>query len=208
VLVPLSVPGSDSATGGQPQHLDSMPCGVGPSTLATSLRVLPEESQGINDPPSSLSIAALSVAPGDFHAQHFAKPSEKSDGRAKDVWMWFWPVESKESPTPLKDDEPILSQRPKALAIACRLCWAKESWKAYKICDGVVSTLRNHLKSQHQSIYEGYQRMSAREAEQHQDKGQRTHEPFHLAGFFEHLLRWIAVDDQASGMFINISFSI
>ncbi len=46
--------------------------------------------------------------------------------------MWFWPVGSKVSPTPLKADEPILSQRPKASAIACRLCWADENRKAYK----------------------------------------------------------------------------
>jgi len=133
--------------------------------------------EGTDDTPTSLGVAALSVAPGDFHAQYFAKPSEKSDGRAKDVWVWFWPVDSKELPTPLKSDEPILSQRPKAPAIACRLCWAEENWKAYKLCDGIVSTLRNHLKNQHQSIYEGHRRTGACEAERHgiKDSMQMSH---------------------------------
>jgi hypothetical protein len=66
--------------------------------------------------------------------------------------MWFWPVESKESRMPLKYDEPILLQCPKASAVACRLCWADRDWKTYKICDGVVTTLRSHPRSRHETI--------------------------------------------------------
>ena len=115
--------------------------------------------------------------------------------------MWFWPVESKEVPAELKDDEPILVRRPKALAVACRLCWADKNWKVYKIGDGVVSTLRNHLRTQHQAIYEGYLRTEAWEIEQRTHKATHTdNEPFHLAGFFERLLRWMVVDDQVSSV--------
>ena len=37
------------------------------------------------------------------------RPSEKSDGCAKDIWIWLWP-ESRESRTPLGLDEAILTQ--------------------------------------------------------------------------------------------------
>ena len=54
-------------------------------------------------------LSTLSIAPVDFYAQHFSKLSEKSDGHAKDIWVWFWPIESKESCTPLGSDELTLT---------------------------------------------------------------------------------------------------
>jgi hypothetical protein len=102
-----------------------MPCGVGPSTSEAVPLNPSDDPKHVDDMPSLPRIsAALSVPPMDFHAQHFAK-SEGSDGRGSDVWSFFWPVESKE-PTPLKDDEPILTQRLKSSAIACRPCWNNE----------------------------------------------------------------------------------
>jgi len=205
-LVPLSASpkaGSRRAAGGQTQHLNGMLCGVGPSTSNSAPPTSSESTERVDDAPSSLSLSvALSVLPVDFHAQHFVKSSERSDGRGRDVWMWFWPVESKESPTPLKHEEPILAQCPKSLAIACRLCWGAEKWKAYKLGDGIVSTLRNHLKTQHEALYEGYLRTDVWEIEQRKRKGAHVDEPFHLAGFLERLLRWIVSDDQASSLFI------
>jgi len=56
---------------------------------------------------------------------------------------------------PPKNDEPILSQRPKASAIVCCLVGPKENWKAYKRCDGVMTTLCNHLKNQHHESMKG-----------------------------------------------------
>lgn len=88
-LVPSSAsPKADSrrAVGGQTQHLNGMPCGVGPSTSETAPPTSSESTEHVDNPPSSLSLsAALSVLPVDFHAQHFAKLSEKSDGRGRDV---------------------------------------------------------------------------------------------------------------------------
>ena len=187
------------------QHLDSMPCGVGPSR--PSELALPNSSEGserVGDVLSSHSLSALSVAPMDFHAQHFATSSEQPEGRAKDAWMWFWPVESKESPTPLKDNEPIISLRPKSAAVACRLCWIQKTrtWQAYKNCDGVVTTLRTHLRNKHEDIYEGYLRTGIWAAVLRPHQGTHTDEPFHLAGFFVRLLRWIVIDDQVSGISI------
>src|SRR6266581_7365899 len=201
-LAPSLAPktGSRPAVGGQTQHLNGMPCGVGPPTSETALSNPSEglercvgdapledvgdaPSERVGDAPSSVGLSALSAAPVDFHAQHFTKSSEKSEGRAKDVWMWFWPVESKESPTPLKHDEPILTQRPKSFAVACRLCWANENWKPFKICDGIVTTLRNHLRRDHETIYEGYLRTDTWEMElRKRTGGHATHadEPFHL----------------------------
>ena len=184
------------------QHLGSMPCGVGPSPASEP--ALPNLSEDLEcvDAPSPHSLPALSIAPVDFHAQHFAKSSEQSGGHAKDTWIWFWPVQSKESCAPLKHNEPILFQRPKAPAVACRLCWADEDWKAYKNCDGVVTTLRSHLRNCHETIYEGYLQTGLWEMALRKHKVARTNEPFNLAGFRECLIRWMVSDDQVSGMFI------
>lgn len=154
----LRIAGSHCAVGEQTQNPSNELCGVGPSISGTALPNSSEGLERVDNAPSSLDLLALSVPPVDFHAQHFTKPSGKSDhGCGRDVWVWFWPVESKDSPTPLGLNEPILTQRPKAPSIACRLCWLdKETWKAYKRGDSVMSTLRHHLKTQHNSDYENY----------------------------------------------------
>ena len=211
MLVPLSAsPNARSrpAVSGQTQHLNGMPCGVGPPTSETAPSNSSEGPEHVDDTLSSVGLSALSVAPLDFHAQHFTKSSEKSDGRAKDVWMWYWPVESKESPTPLERDEPILTHRPKSSAIACRLCWGTENWKAYKLCDGIVTTLCNHLRREHETIYQGYLRTDAWEMELCKCKGSHVDEPFHLAGFLDRLIRWIVSDDQASNALISSLYTL
>ena len=97
----------------------------------------------------------LNLPAMDFHAQHFMKASKKQDTCPSNC-MWFWSTESKELSTPMNADEPILSHWQKSPAIACRLCWADNNWKAYKTCDSIVTTLRNHLMTSHKVIYEGY----------------------------------------------------
>ena len=186
------------------QHLDSMPCGIGPSPVSDLAPLNSSEGlEHVEDMPSLCNLStALSVTPTEFHAQHFAKSSGQSGGRAKDAWIWFWPVESKEVCTPLEHDEPILFQRPKAAAVACRLCWFKDEWKAYKICDGVVTTLRTHMRNHHETIYEGYLQTGEYETALRRHKEACTNEPFNLAGFLEHLIRWMVADDQVSDVFI------
>lgn len=205
-LVPSSASseaGSHPAVDGPTQHLDSMPCGIGPPS--SSEVVLPDSSEGlehVDNAPSSLNVSALSVTPMDFHASHFSKSSEQPNRRAKDVWVWFWPVESKESRTPLEDNEPFIFLRPKSSAVACRLCWHQKKWQAYKNCDGVVTTLRTHMRNKHELEYEGYLRTDAWETALRQLKGGHTKEPFCLTGFFERLIRWMVIDDQVSIVFI------
>ena len=203
-LAPLSTSlkaGSRCAIGEQTQHLDGMPCGVGPSTSETVLLNSSEGPERVDGAPSLPGLStALSVSPMEFHAQHFMRSSERSDGRGSDVWVWFWPVESKESPTPLEPNEPFLDQRPKSPAIACRLCWREKKWQAYKLGDGTVTTLRNHLNTKHHNLYKGVQRTDAWEMERKRKEG-HIDELFHLAGFLECLLRWIVSDDQASSAF-------
>ncbi len=60
--------------GEKTQHLDSAPCGVGPS--ASETQDLPEGLEHINKILSPHSLSAFSVSPADFHAQHFGKSSE------------------------------------------------------------------------------------------------------------------------------------
>ena len=90
------------------QHLDSMPCGVGPSP-ASKLALLNLSEGPECVVPSLHRFSALSVAPAEFHAQHFTKSSEESGGHTWDFWMWFFPVESKDhAHIPFKHNEPIL----------------------------------------------------------------------------------------------------
>ena len=187
------------------QHLDGISCGEGPSRASElTLLNLSEGPERVNDGLSSHRLSALSVTPVAFHAQHFATSFEQPEGRAKDVWIWFWPVESKELCTPLKDDEPIISLRPKSAAIACRLCWGKKTptWQVWKNCDGVVTTLRTHLKKKHEDIYEGYRRTGTLETALRQHMGAHIDEPFHLDGLLERILRWMVIDDQVSSISI------
>ena len=135
-----------------------MPCGVGPSTSEMVLLNLSEGLEQVDSAPSLPDLsAALSVLPMDFHAQRFTKSSERSDGRSSDIWVWFWPVKSKESPTPLKSNEPFLDQHLRSPAIACHLCWCKKKWQAYKLGDGTVTMLCNHLNAKHHDLYKGVQ---------------------------------------------------
>jgi len=200
--------GPRPAVGRQTQHLNGMPCDVGPPTSETALPSSSEGLERVADAPSSLDLSALSVAPMGFHAQHFTKASEKSDGRAKDVWIWFWPVESRESRTPLGLDEPILTERPKSPAVACRLYWLTETWRAYKMCDGIVTTLRNHLKRDHPNSYEDYLRTNTRELHKHEGSHADDSEPFHLTGLLDRLIRWIVSDDQASNALIASLYTL
>lgn len=211
-LVPLSASpkaGSRPEVGRQTQPINSLGCGIGPRTSETAFPSSSEGPEHVDDAPSSVGLSALSVAPVDLHTRHFSKSSEKPDGRAKHVWRWFWPIESKESPTPLGSDEPTLTHRPKSSAIACRLCSHLGIWKPYKLGDGTVSTLRNHLKRDHGPFYEGYLRTDAWETKRmggHADH--EADEPFHLAGLLDRMVRWIVADDQASNAFISFFYAL
>ena len=185
-----------------------MPCGVGPPTSEPALPSPPEGPERVDNVPSSLNLSVPSMAPMDFHAQYFTKALEKSDGRAKDVWIWFWPVESRESCTPLETNEPLLTQRPKSPAVACRLCWLEDSWRAWKICDGIVSTLRHHVKKDHKEDYEDYLRTERLELHKRQGGQADDSEPFHLAGFLDRLIRWMVSDDQASNAFVSHFYTL
>jgi hypothetical protein len=176
-----------------------MACGVEPPTSETAPPSTSEGLEHVDNAPLSLNLSALSVTPMDFHAQYFTTASEKSDGRAKDVWIFFWPVESRESCTPLSLNEPRLTQCPKSPAVACRLCSLQGSWRAWKTCDGVVTTLHNHLKKDHEDNHKSYLRTEAHGL--HKQMGDNS-EPFHLAGFLDRLIQWIVSDDQASNAFI------
>jgi len=172
-------PANPSIASAAPGIPNPYPCPVVPNQrfLANTMGTFSQPDSSSFDLTPSRPLAGITCTPpfpsiSPMHGNNYINVInfEKSDGCAKGVWVWFWPVDSKESPMPPKNDEPILSQRPKASAIVCCLCWAKENWKAYKLCDGVMTTLCNHLKNQHHDIYEGYRRTSACEAEQHWDK--------------------------------------
>ncbi len=68
-----------------------------------------------------------------------------------------------------------------------------------------MSTLRNHLETQHKTLYEDYQQTDAWEIEQCKRKEGYIKEPrpFQLAGFLKCLLQWIVSDDQASSLLIS-----
>jgi hypothetical protein len=51
-------------------------------------------------------------------------------------------------------------------------------------------------------LYEGYLETGSWEMALRKHKVAHTDEPFHLAGFLEHLLQWMVTDDQVSGILI------
>jgi hypothetical protein len=67
---------------------------------------------------------------------------------------------------------------------------------------GQCHNIRRHLKKEHFKTWadivvlkklKGWQGIH-----QHLKKGEPSREPFHLEGFHDKLIRWIAVDDQVS----------
>jgi len=76
------------------------------------------------------------------------------------------------------------------------------------MCDGIVTTLRNHLKKDHPESYGDYLRTNTLELQKHKGGHVDDLEPFHLAGFLDCLIRWLVSDDQASNASVSTIYTL
>lgn len=75
------------------------------------------------------------------------------------------------------------------------------SWTTWKNVEGQTASIRQHLRGKHGKVWrdvvvlrqlKGWKEVGAFTLEDEP----REREPFSLAGFYERLVRWVAVDDQ------------
>lgn len=204
--LPRTVP--TSATGA---YSTAAPCGVGPELTSTSDFSAPSPS------PFDLSQSVFSISPLDFHAQHFTRSSRGSEAPCPEVYIWFWPLDSRwhhsEPPPPpelasLTENVPLMLRHPQSDAVGCRLCWQKfKIWKTYKNCGtGLATTLKAHLTKHHHNEYEDYIRTREFERMRSDDKrhAERARESFTVGGLLERLLRFAVVDDQVRQLWIRL----
>lgn len=89
-------------------------------------------------------------------------------------------------------------EKPHTSHVSCKLC---HEWKCWKNGDGVVTTIRKHLKGAHS---EEYKRVCKLLNLKHSDKPadampneSTRNEPFNLKEWLRRLVKWIVVDDQS-----------
>ncbi|KAI0053800.1 hypothetical protein FA95DRAFT_490590 [Auriscalpium vulgare] len=129
---------------------------------------------------------------------------------AQDVWHNVRPLGADDTPISNWDDATArLSKKPKAARVGCRFGNCKVTWK----CDGgVASHIRKHFTTYH---YPEYKEITVKHKFKYWERllsddttTSRTDGPqarptayrnrvYEQAGFFERLVRWMVVDDQA-----------
>jgi hypothetical protein len=77
-----------------------------------------------------------------------------------------------------------------------------DEWTTWKNVEGQTTAIRNHLKSQsHEKVWhdmvllkqlKGWETLGT----SNKNSPSGEHEPFSLPGFYNRLVKWIAVDDQ------------
>ncbi|KAJ7794573.1 hypothetical protein B0H14DRAFT_2621774 [Mycena olivaceomarginata] len=126
-----------------------------------------------------------------------------SSASATDVWFFVRGVNSNAVPTSPPEPSEMLIKRPDKMEfshLACRFC-SLERWSTWKNVDGQTPAIRNHLKAEHGKIWRVLVLLK-------QIKGGETigastetapgeRKEFSIPGFYNRLVKWIAVDDQA-----------
>jgi hypothetical protein len=78
-----------------------------------------------------------------------------------------------------------------------------DKWKVWRNVHGQTSAIRNHLKEEHEALWrdvvvleklKGWKDVG--NSPGYSESGRTRNEKFTIEGFYEKLLRWIAVDDQ------------
>ncbi|KAJ7790833.1 hypothetical protein B0H14DRAFT_2625605 [Mycena olivaceomarginata] len=120
------------------------------------------------------------------------------------VWYFIRGVHSDTKPESLPEREVISTKRPgkEFSHLACRLCTGDE-WTTWKNVKGQTTAIHNHLKSQsHEKVWhdivllkqlKGWETLGT----SNKNSPSGEHEPFSLPGFYNRLVKWIAVDDQS-----------
>ncbi|KAJ6631140.1 hypothetical protein B0H10DRAFT_1938681 [Mycena sp. CBHHK59/15] len=180
------------------RHLDPGPApdapsvfGVGPSTSAVDAAATASDSVFH---PSLVNI------PGINFGSLLEKPTG-SGASATDVWTFVCGVHTDAAPpTPLLPLEmtPIRPDKKKFSHLACRCC-SLDKWRTWKNVDGQTMAIRDHLKAAHSKVYreivltkklKGFETLAAMT-----QVAPGEQEEFLLPGFYDWLVKWIAVDD-------------
>jgi hypothetical protein len=145
-----------------------------------------------------------------------------SSASATDVWFFVHGVNSDAVPTSPPEPSEMSIKRPDKMEfshLACRFCSCVlhflrilcslmylscirlERWSTWKNVDGQTTAIRNHLKAEHGKIWrvlvllkqiKGWETIGA---STETAPGER--EEFSIPGFYNRLVKWIAVDDRA-----------
>lgn len=80
-----------------------------------------------------------------------------------------------------------------------------DNWKTWRNVAGQTSAIRSHLKDEHEKVWrevvvlqklKGWKELGGTTTHSDLEPGRNGH--FSIEGFYERLLRWVAVDDQVS----------
>jgi hypothetical protein len=83
--------------------------------------------------------------------------------------------------------------------------YSENKWKVWRNVSGQTTAIRNHLKDEHETVWrevvlleklKGWKEIGNHPSHSSSDPETRRNERFSIEGFYERLLRWIAVDDQ------------
>ncbi|KAJ7735047.1 hypothetical protein B0H16DRAFT_1765616 [Mycena metata] len=129
---------------------------------------------------------------------------DKNSVAASDVWYFVRGAHSNEKAAP-PANEVLSTKRPdkhQYAHLVCRLCTGN-NWTTWRNVDGQTSAIRNHLKSEsHAKVWrdmvllkqlKGWETLGT----SNKETPSGTRETFSLPGFYERLVKWIAVDDQS-----------
>jgi hypothetical protein len=93
----------------------------------------------------------------------------------------------------------------RVLLITLLLLYSGDKWKVWRNVHGQTSAIRNHLKEEHEMLWrdvvvleklKGWKDVGNSPSYSESGRTRNGSEKFTIEGFYERLLRWIAVDDQ------------
>ncbi|PPR02336.1 hypothetical protein CVT24_011679 [Panaeolus cyanescens] len=161
-----------------------------------------------SNPPSTTSApATFSYSESSPHATGsllIANSSKSSSSSiATDVWYFTRPLISRAKPDQLPATEEPYSVRPADkvfLFLGCKLCPYESLWTTWKNVSGQSKCIQNHLKSAHKKLWREMvmiNRLKGWDQQCSDNPESRERLPFSIEGFHEHLVKWIAVNDQS-----------
>lgn len=182
-------------------------CGAGP----------PSEQENSTAVFSSTSNPSLAPGPAAEHATQAPPKQSSAKDDASDVWRFMRALDTDVEPLvkPAPESEQILLRKPKSKFVGCILCTYvyfvlslyivvsnaqyRNKWQTWKLGDGRTKSLRDHLRGHHNPLWTSICRAEGLKG---WDKmPQAAVEPFSHSVFLQHLLEWIASDDQVSCIF-------
>ncbi|KDQ54439.1 hypothetical protein JAAARDRAFT_49389 [Jaapia argillacea MUCL 33604] len=171
-------------------------CGVGPSV---STRTTGDVKSGTPTPGVVSALLGENLADRSYTSL-VQKAKQPSMNIATDVWYFLVPLSDDRNTRPIElpGGGKILSEKPESPYV--------EKWRTWKCMSGMATTIRKHLKKDHGEMWrgvviteklKGWEELKAGCCPGLSEVGCNEHEPFSVEGFLDHLVKWIAVDDQS-----------